>query len=58
MKRSAGEGVILFIRCKKSVRKRFKMLVAKHDFPNYEVALQKLLELAETHPDLVDVVWG
>ena len=54
----ADPEVILFIRCKKSLRKRFKIFVDEHEFPNYRVALEKLMDLAETHPELVDVIWG
>lgn len=44
---------IILIRCSGETKKRFKVFKATYDFKNLEQALRKLLDLAESHPELV-----
>ena len=44
---------IILIRCRSDTKKRFKVFKATYDLKNLEEALRKLLDLAESHPELV-----
>ena len=43
----------VYVRCSKMLRIKFRLFVVKHEFKNYGEALEELLRLAETHPNLV-----
>lgn len=51
----------IFIRCSNKTRKRFRHFYVEYGFANYEKAIEELVRLAETHPDLVrekGIRWG
>lgn len=57
MERSKDSKNTLFIRCTEATKRRYKTFAARYGL-NYEAALNMLLDLADSHPELIETVWG
>jgi hypothetical protein len=49
---------VIYLRCTPETFKRWRLFIVKHDFSDYEEALNTLLDLAELYPHMIPVVKG